>query len=492
LSDSKKIQERFLYKIWANQSFNRTLISNGVKIQVLDPGIENKVQEGPDFRNSRIKIGNITFKGDVEIDNFQSDWHQHGHNFNKRYNKVILHVVFKEDPLHQYVISRDGRKIHTLGIGAFVDSEIRTAIQNAILKEKEERLSDLKCSGIAPSLEKSIKYKMVEELGIARFRKKCDRMLYRLKEIVFLKELNLKEPVVKYDFDEKISLRNFTYNDFKDKSIWEQLFYESIFEALGYTNNKEIMKRLAISISQEMLKQLPEDDNLLLKLESVFFNIAGLINISQKSPDENSSIYARSLFENWEGIKSNYDGIIFNKTHWHFAKLRPHNFPTIRIAGGVRIIKKLFFDNMIENIFTKFEKITELNKVIKYLRGQFIVKAEGYWKGHYIFGETSKTKINYFVGISRADDIIVNILLPISAIYFELFGKNDLSKKVFNLYLFYRQRSDNQLVNKISNSLELNNSSDKSVMHQGMIELYRNYCTKDKCLKCEIGKQVFN
>lgn len=489
---SKKIQERFLYKIWANKNFNRKLFSNGIKIQVIDPGSENKDKDGPDFRNSRIKIDNITFMGDVEIDNFQSDWYHHGHNLNKKYNKVILHVVFKEDPLHKYVTSRDGRKIHTLGIGTFIETEIRSVIQNAILKEKEERVSDLKCFGAISSLEKEAIYKIVQDLGIDRFKKKCNKMLYRLKEIVYLKELNLKEPVVKYDFDEKISKRNFTYNDFTDRSIWVQLLYESIFEALGYTSNKDIMKKLAVFITPEMIKKLPEDDSLLLNLESIFFNIAGLIEVPQKFSDEISSTYARNLFENWEEFKSTYDGTAFNKTHWHFAKLRPNNFPTIRIAGGVRIIKKLFFDNMIENIYTKIEKTDSFDKIIKYLRDQFIIKAEGYWQDHYVFNGFSKTKIRYFIGISRADDIIVNILLPITTIYFELFGKKELSKKVFNLYLNYRQKSENQLVNKISDSLELSNSYEKSVIHQGMIELYRNYCSKDKCLKCKIGKQVFN
>jgi hypothetical protein len=109
-----------------------------------------------------------------------------------------------------------------------------------------------------------------------------------------------------------------------------------------------------------------------------------------------------------------------------------------------------------------------------------------------MFGKINEEELKYFVGLSRADEIIINVILPILFLYFELFSKQDASKRVQNLYLNYIQKSKNQLVNQVSQTLNLERHSSQSVYYQGFIELFRNYCVKERCLECEIGKKVFN
>jgi hypothetical protein len=67
----------------------------------------------------------------------------------------------------------------------------------------------------------------------------------------------------------------------------------------------------------------------------------------------------------------------------------------------------------------------------------------------------------------------------------------DASRRVKNLYLNFHQKSSNQVVNQVSDTLHLDGSNIKSVYSQGMIELFRNFCVKEKCLQCKIGKEVF-
>ena len=108
-----------------------------------------------------------------------------------------------------------------------------------------------------------------------------------------------------------------------------------------------------------------------------------------------------------------------------------------------------------------------------------------------MFDQISKQDIKYFVGVSRADEIIINVMIPFFMVYFDVFGNKVLSKKVLTIYNSYDQRFSNRIIEDVAESIQTTDLLKKSVYAQGMIELYRNYCSKDKCLKCEIGKVVF-
>ena len=116
-----KIHEKFLYEIWKEKNFNTDLLTNNSeKIEIIDSGTENKDLSGPDFLNARVKIGNITYQGDIEIDSWHSDWKSHGHFLNKNYNKLILHVVLSKDRFQPYVYTRDGRKVPSICLTDFI------------------------------------------------------------------------------------------------------------------------------------------------------------------------------------------------------------------------------------------------------------------------------------------------------------------------------------------------------------------------------------
>ena len=120
------------------------------------------------------------------------------------------------------------------------------------------------------------------------------------------------------------------------------------------------------------------------------------------------------------------------------------------------------------------------------------MKGYDYWKKYYNFGQTIKFETKYFIGLSRADEIIVNVILPYASVYFEMFNEEELAKKVLSLYINYYQNCDNNLVQEVSSTLFLKSASKRSVLYQGMIELFRNYCSKAKCTECTIGQNVFN
>jgi len=485
-------EEKQLHKIWLNQDFiNDLSTSSGEEIVVISPGEYNNDTGGPDFKHARIKIGRLTFVGDVEIDRDYSDWKNHGHNINRNYNKVILHLSYSNKQKQHYVYTSDGRKVHTIPL--FNNIAADNLKSDLTLGGKKSNLGDkftLKCSSEIQLIEIKDREKAILELGVKRFQNKCEKLFHRLKELKFISQFELNEPVIRYELTKEFNEKEFSHEDFKEKQIWKQLFYELIFEALGYSKNKNIMIKLAQNVTLDFLKKLDQENDLTTQIESAYYHIAGLMP-ENKIQEDLDSDYIKKLAKYWEKLSRIYDNKKFDETQWHFLGQRPQNFPTIRISGGAKISEAILTKNLIGNIIKKFSEIRTAKILINSIRSLFIVKATGYWKDHYVFNKSSKIKINYIIGLSRADEIFVNVILPYLSVYFDMFGKEALSKKVLKVYNEYEQRMDNKVVREVSAGLGLEGLNKKTIYSQGMIEVYRNYCSKNKCLDCKIGKNIF-
>lgn len=486
-----KLPEHLIYKIWDEKRYNLPLATvDGLPIDILDAGVRNKDNAGPDYTHARIKIGNITFTGDVEIDTFHSDWKSHGHNLNQRYNKVILHVVLSNDSSYPFVVTQNGRKVPTLSIESYLNSAIKENLHKDLTELGQSELLKMPCSELSNQVPRRDKLHFVKTMGLIRFRKKCEKDIERIKELILLSQLQIKEPKIYHDFHKELSNRTFSQDELLQKHIWEELLYEQIFEALGYSKNKDSMLKLSKRAELSLFLRIEKIN--LEKIESILFHVSGLFPDVIDIADEETSSYIRKCTDFWANVKNNYDSGIMNKTEWNFYKLRPQNFPTLRIAAGARILEKIVLSNLFGNLLKIFEQITDMNKTISKLRNELIIKGEGYWANHFNFNKTSKTVLNYFIGVGRADEIVVNIILPVYSVYFEINNQKDISKKVLDVYLNYYQKEGNHLVDQMNDILGFKNEKYRSVYYQGMIELFRNYCIKNRCLECEIGKKVFS
>ncbi len=486
------LSEKNLYEIWKGQNFKNSLkTSDGEIISVLEIGTHNTDSAGPDFKNARIRIGNFTFVGDIEIDSNYSDWKSHGHNIDSKYSKVVLHVTLQNKNNYGYVYTRDGRKVPSIYLSEQIDPEIfkKITVEN---NNKKNEASGIKCSNSIKKISDNEKEKFVQKLGVIRFEKKCSKIFQRIKELHFLKELNVKEPVISYDLTAEFQQRKYTHSELAVKEIWQQLFYELIFEALGYSKNKIQMVNLAQAANINFIKNIEKDGIIIEKYEAVLFKISGLT----KDQGAVSEMHAKNYLERssllWNSISPFYDGKIFEETDWHFFRLRPQNFPTVRIAGGARILYAILYNDLISTIVKKITEINNLSVLINSLRSLFVIKTDGFWKKHYVFDQLTESEIKYFVGASRADEIVVNVIIPFFAVYFDVFGHSANSKKIVKLYSMYQQKSENQIIIDVAQALDFGEQLKKTVLAQGMLELFRNYCSKNKCLECEIGKTIFN
>ncbi len=226
--------------------------------------------------------------------------------------------------------------------------------------------------------------------------------------------------------------------------------------------------------------------------ESALFNVSGIIPQKVKYQEESTTEYLRQLVELWNSIRDNYDGIVFKKEDWNFFRSRPQNFPTIRLCGGSQLISHILTTEVFKSLTNYFNEDRTVKEANVVLRNYIITEAKGYWADHYNFDKLSKERLNYFIGVSRADEIIINVFFPILILYFEIFEKDESARRVKLLYLHYTQYGSNMVVEQVESTLGLDKASRKSVNYQAMIELFRNYCVKERCLECKIGKKIFN
>lgn len=491
MNRATKVTEKALYEVWKSDELKKTVNTiDGESVFIMDTGFHNTDTSGPDFKNARIRIGNLTYVGDVEIDIDVSDWKNHGHYQDSKYSSVILHVVLNNKHRHPFVYSTDKRKIPVLCITDFIENDLSLEVFEQASLETASGINHLRCSQKSQNVGNKLKIDFLYNLGIARFRKRCDKMYARLKELAYVKELDLKEPVIGYDLSEQFLAREFSYKDFKTKDIWQQLFYEFLFEALGYSNNKAIMLRLAQSANIKFLRNVVFEANSLQTIRACLFYISGLISSEKTYSDAEVSAYITETVKTWETLKDQYDGRIYSEVNWHFFKLRPQNFPTIRLAGGAVLLHRIMFEDMIGRMVRKFEEIKNKEVLLRSVKSLFIVPSDGFWKSHYVLDKPANDEVKYFIGGSRIDDIIINIVLPFMSIYAEIYGSRELSKTVLHVFSSYMQPDNNNIVKTVANSLYVEESWKKSVLSQGMIELFRNFCSKDKCSECEIGKAL--
>ena len=205
MKSNSVIEEKHLHQIWLNQDFVNDLnTSDGESVSVINPGEYNTDSGGPDFKHARIKIGRLTFVGDVEIDRDYSDWKNHGHNINRNYNKVILHLSYSNKQKQHYVYTSDGRKVNSIPLLENISADnLKAEITLAGKTNKSVNSFELKCRSEIDLVPKEDRQNAILNFGISRFQNKCERVFHRLKELKFISQLELKEPVIRYELSKE-------------------------------------------------------------------------------------------------------------------------------------------------------------------------------------------------------------------------------------------------------------------------------------------------
>ena len=328
------MQEDLLHYLWKHKLFFSDTIktSDGDKITVVSVGTHNH-NAGPDFFNAKIKIGAQLWAGNVEIHIKSSDWYVHNHENDSNYDNVILHVVWEHDV---EVHNSENSAIPTLELKTFVSKDLLHNYQKLFSKPQKW----INCEKDISSVDSFIISNWLERLYFERLERKS----------VLITQL-----LEKTNFD------------------WEAVLFQLLARNFGLKINSDAFFEMATSIDFSIVRK---EWNNQLDLESLFFGQLGMFN---KKLDNQ---YFKELSKEYEYQVKKYklDPILRNSVQ--YFRLRPTNFPTIRISQLAGLYHKH------QNLFSKImltESVSEIYDLFELATSEF-------WETHYTFEKESKKR----------------------------------------------------------------------------------------------------
>jgi len=489
LDKKLNINESFICKIWesAGEYLTTLKTADGNEVEVIDYGKKN-FDSGPDYLDAVIKIGGKVNKGHVEVHQDFKHWFEHNHLNDRKYVSVILQVVLWDSKNRKLPKLRIKRDLPTVILANHLKYSIHHIWQEIINKPSSK--TKLPCTNLNDEIQDNTITEWFSALAIERLKLKSQRIKDRLLEI------------------ESENEGKAVTGSLKNKASWEQVFYELIFEALGFSKNKEQMMKLARSfrlkdiiaspalvgrsnLSQGLsdnLRKMEKSPDAKLFIQSALFGLSGLL-FDLRVKDE----YTEKIKSIWNELENSLNAPRLSKSDWHFFRMRPQNFPTKRIAYGSQFIIKLINEDLLKEVILLFQNNElEPKEIYKYL-AMFIkpVKDE-YWDSHYNLGKKS-AKSERLLGAQRIDDIIVNVITPLLFIYSDIFAKRNLKNRVLDFYTGLKTNPDNSVVKLINSQIIKRRkiNINTPAMEQAAIQLFNFYCTRERCDYCVIGKKVF-
>ncbi|MCF8454074.1 MAG: DUF2851 family protein [Pedobacter sp.] len=418
------LNEDLLHYIWKFRLYHVSDLNStsGESLDIIRPGQHNH-HAGPDFSNAKIRIGDTLWAGNVEIHIRSSDWYRHQHQFDKAYDNVILHVVAYHD---QEIFRTDGTEITVLEIGNLIPEEIAQNYEDLMAG-----LNWIPC-------EKKIK--LVDEFFI-------NACLTR----VLIERLEEKSELIDALLIEV-------------KGSWNDAFYISLARNFGFKTNALPFEMLARSLPQSLLARYKDRS---YQIEALIFGQAGFLETKLKDP------YPQLLRKEYRFLRKKHDLMPVDMYLWKYMRLRPRNFPSIRLAQFAALIIRS------NHLFSKI--IDERDVAI--ITAMFNkLKLNEYWNTHYRFDQECK-----YSAVSFGEETISNILINTVSVFLFAFGirTGSVIHRERGLMLLESLKPERNAIIRKFNDIGVNSSN--SAISQALIQLKKSYCDQKKCLSCGIG-----
>ena len=423
------MQEDFLYYLWKLQYFDKKNLATcqGEPLNILRTGTHNE-HAGPDFLEGSIIINDVTWHGHIEMHIRASDWYTHRHQNDNAYENVVLHVVWDYD---KDILQPDGTIIPTLALKDRVSSSLYQQylrlVQNPIPIPCASQLSQVSSLTQTSMLDKALFQRLTHK----------HNLVYQL----------LK----------------------RNNDHWEATAYQLLAHNFGFKVNSSTFLTLAQQLPVEVLAK--HTDNL-VQLEALLLGHAGLLTQEKPVKDD----YLLTLQKEYEYLQHKYQLPVssLTATQWKFFRLRPANFPTIRIAQFVQLLHQN------PNLFELL-----VNTPTKNLLQKLPIIQSRYWQIHYRWGQQAKSIIPG-LGKSSIDSILINTVVPLLVAYGKSKGEQDYTDRAVAILQYLPAEH-----NKITRYWESAGIKVKSAFDsQALIELFNNFCTPRQCLSCNIGISI--
>ena len=423
--------EANLQFVWERQLFNQSDLrtEDGQRLDVLFPGYLNR-DSGPDFKEAKVRIGDVLFVGNVELHLKTSDWLKHGHQNDLNYQNIILHVILEAD---------------------VCPSIISHEIPHLSIK----------------------KYLLLDEYKVERLRRNKDLFGFHCRELVSLSEIASQKIFDEWKWslvEQRFMLkRDHLYNELKIlRGDVRQWVYQVFARVFGKPLNTYAMEYLSRMVPITKLGRLPRD---LFHYQVVFFGLSGLLD---QYSDES---YFKRLSEQWALVKYKYVGSELSLTDWKYFRLRPYGFPDRRLAqfAALNFHRRLDIDELLA--FSK--------KQDAYHYLGFNIGAE--WKGRCRVNKMGiDLPLSTDLSLEFKDRLIINAIIPVMMVLAKYQGQPLLAVRAFEiLETLTAERNVHQRAIRFM-GIQTKTALDT----QAALMLRERYCKKYQCLKCQFWADI--
>ncbi|PTX42260.1 uncharacterized protein DUF2851 [Christiangramia gaetbulicola] len=419
------MREDFLYHVWKFQKFNIEGIKTAENdvLDIIHPGFQNDLS-GPDFFNSKIQIGDQLWAGNVEMHLKSSDWYFHNHETDPNYDNVILHVVWDHDA---EIYRKDNSVIPTLVLKDRVEAGILEAYE--ILLEKSHLV--LNCEN--------------------DFKDFSDFQVNHWLERLYFERLESRSKLI-------MELLSSTGNN------WEAVLFILLCRSFGSKVNADAFQKLAESFDFKIVQKFGANQ---FSLEALLLGQAGLIRETDQ--------YSLDLKKEYDYLKHKFSLENEFLESPQFFRLRPDNFPTIRLAQLAAIYakhKSLFQNIILEKNLAEFYKLFE-------------IEVSEYWNRHYNFGKSHSVRKKKLTS-NFIDLLLINCVIPLKHSYASYLGEED--EGVIQDLISEIKVEKNSVISIFN---QLRPGTAKNAMDsQALLQLKTEYCNLNKCLQCELGASI--
>lgn len=422
------MREDLLHFIWKYKKLQLVdlLTSKNESVQIVDVGQHN-LFSGPDFFNAQVYINGQLWAGNIEIHIKSSDWYAHHHEEDPSYNNVILHVVWEDDIA---VFRKDGSEIPALELKNYIPDTILSAYQKLFDTSKVRFIN---CQKEISQVDPFLMENWTERLYLERLERKSEQVFELLK---------------------------------KANNDWEQVLFKLLLKNFGLKINGESFLSIARVLDASVVRKIQHN---ILQLESAFFGSAGLL--AEENILDN---YFIDLSREYIFLKTKFDLQNASVQKPQFFKLRPPNFPTIRLSQLANLYGRH------QNIFASLIEASTL----KELYSLFDVTASAYWNTHFTFGKESKRSIKKLTK-GFIDLLIINTVLPLKFCYARQVG-SDINEEILAIISEIKKEENNI----VSNFEGLGVKSSNAKISQAILQLHTEYCLKNRCLECAVGNSL--
>ncbi len=421
------LREDLLHFIWQFRLFNhiglRTV--SGKSVHIRQTGLRN-THSGPDFEQARICLEETECVGHVEIHIRSSDWNAHGHQYDPAYNPVMLHVVYVYDT---QVYLADGSIPETLELKPLVAENLFTRYRNLM-----EARNWIPCEQLISSSDAEHAAIWLNRLLIERLEQKT-AFVFRLLE--------------------------------EQRGNWEEVAYRMVARSFGMKVNAAAFETLARSLPSALLARYRDRP---LIVEALIFGQSGFLN------DRFYEDYPLALRREYRYLKQMHGLKEMDVMQWKFMRMRPMNFPTIRLAqfAALYLARYPMFNDMLS--FTG--------------DGPFYRRFAGlpvnpYWKTHYHF-RSPAGEHTVQPGAGLVDHILINGVAVVLFAYGKYVGKDSYIYQAERLFSIIKAETNTITDRFATLHMKMKHAGDS----QALLHLKKNYCDEKRCLKCGIGLQI--